>query len=425
MLAAPPRRERDLIMRRVMFLFVPAALFCLVSAYAGLATADEAMEPLVGSHPANFDFRNRPPLPPDMKLSLWLRFARKNETEFRRHLQEMDDPSSPEYRHGLTPEEIHSRFGESMAEFQAVEQWLRSQGFGITEAIYGKSIDSIRFTGTVEQAEKAFRTTIVSTGPGKYANSTDAMIPHRFKGVIGSILGLDNFGGGFMIRPLARGQAELAAAGSAGLRAPNAIPEISIGGITAFAPADFHTFYDETPLLNAGINGTGTNCIALIEDSDFHDSAVNEFDSTFGVIAPNPNPIPRVSSGSIGFYNTDEHEALLDVEWAHAVAPGTPLKVYVENPMNFINSDQALLKALDNAVLDNTCAVISISYGNCNLNLDATSFDSDFSTARGQTQTVLVSAGDDGAAWHIENPDGSCGRVALPSDPNGGRNVNE
>jgi subtilase family serine protease len=69
------------------------------------------------------------------------------------------------------------------------------------------------------------------------------------------------------------------------------------------------------------------------------------------VIAPSPNPIPRVSSGVLGFYNnTDETEALLDVEWAHAVAPGASLKVYVENPAHYPDTDMAELQALTNAL---------------------------------------------------------------------------
>jgi hypothetical protein len=123
--------------------------------------------------------------------------------------------------------------------------YLTSRGFKITRDSYGKSTDWIYFTGTVAQAEETFHVTIVSTGPTKYA-TTDAMIPARFKGVIGSILGLENFGGGFMLRPLSRGPSNLdfmKRTESAGLHQFGAIPEITIGGITGFAPADFYTFY--------------------------------------------------------------------------------------------------------------------------------------------------------------------------------------
>jgi subtilase family serine protease len=143
-----------------------------------------------------------------MELRLQVIFALKHKAEYDQLGREIYDLKSPLYHHWLTPEETHRRFGESKAEFDAVEQWLNSQGFKVTEASYGKSTDWIRFAGTVAQAEKTFRTTTVSATPGKYGNSTDAMIPARFKGVIGSIFGLDNFGGGFMIRPLTRPLAE-------------------------------------------------------------------------------------------------------------------------------------------------------------------------------------------------------------------------
>jgi subtilase family serine protease len=209
------------------------------------ALADEPLVPLAGSHPANFDFRNRPTLPAGMKLSLELIFAIKHKAEFKELGREIEDPKSPQYRHWLTSEEIHRRFGESEDEFRAVKEWLTSRGFKITRDSYGKSTDWIYFTGTVAQAEETFHVTIVSTGPTKYA-TTDAMIPARFKGVIGSILGLENFGGGFMLRPLSRGPSNLdfmKRTESAGLHQFGAIPEITIGGITGFAPADFYTFY--------------------------------------------------------------------------------------------------------------------------------------------------------------------------------------
>jgi subtilase family serine protease len=55
-------------------------------------------------------------------------------------------------------------------------------------------MDSIAFSGTIGQAEQTFHTQIVwFKGTGSYANKTDARIPFRFKGIIGSIVGLYNF----------------------------------------------------------------------------------------------------------------------------------------------------------------------------------------------------------------------------------------
>ena len=47
----------------------------------------------------------------------------------------------------------------------------------------------------------------------------------------------------------------------------------------AFGPADLWTFYDETPLLDAGINGGAGGCVAVVEDTDYYTPSVALFDT--------------------------------------------------------------------------------------------------------------------------------------------------
>jgi hypothetical protein len=164
------------------------------------------MVSLPRSHRANFDFRNRAPVPPDMELKrVILFFARKHKAEFDELSQQLYDPKSPHYHHWLSREEIHQRFGETRAEFNKVERWLRTQGFKIDAASFGGGSDYIQFTGTAAHVEAAFHVKIVSAGPGGFANARDVLVPARFQGVIGSIVGLDNFGSVFsspILRPI-------------------------------------------------------------------------------------------------------------------------------------------------------------------------------------------------------------------------------
>src|SRR5207245_64122 len=73
------------------------------------------------------------------------------------------------------------------------------------------------------------------------------------------------------------------------------------------------------PLLNAGTSGNSGDCIAVAEDSDFNSNSVTLFDSNFSLTPAN---ITRVFPGASPGINGDEVEVLLDIEWAHAVAPG-------------------------------------------------------------------------------------------------------
>ena len=231
----------------------------------------------------------------------------------------------------------------------------------------------VTLTATVAQAETAFTTTIAASPDGSvYANISDPQIPLQFGGVIGSIVGLDNLrhSAPMLIGP-PRPRSSLPAASlpavSLDRYAPIAgaielvsIPAYSSGLGDAFGPADLYTFYNETPLINAGISGGGGDCLAVAEDSDYLDSAAGLFSSNFGLPAPSlTRVLPDTTSPGI---NGDEIETLADIEWAHAVAPGAPIRVYIGNGLV---SGDPLLDAISKAVTDNTCGAISISFSFC------------------------------------------------------------
>jgi subtilase family serine protease len=276
-------------------------------------------------------------------------------------LAEQQDPKSPNYHKWLTPDEFSQRFGPDPAEARAVSDWLTSVGFNVT------SVDlksrSIKFTGSVADAERVFTTTISKFGDGSsYANTTDPQIPSQFVGIIGAIDGLDNMRRAIpashsmgpssrtiesLSRPLELAtnldlSSQLPALRSA------ARPDLTIDATTAFAPSDLYTLYNENPLLNGGVNGSGGDCIAIVGDSDFLTSAVSVFNSFFG-LPDNSASIARFfPDGPTGF-NGSESEALLDLEWSHAVAPGAAQTFY---------ASAKLTDAISSAVTQNVCGVI-------------------------------------------------------------------
>ena len=156
--------------------------------------AAEPVVPLKGTRPTQVDLSRVSQAPRDLRLHLEIFFALRNRAEMERLGEDLENPASPRYHHWLSQEEAHARFGPTAQEFRAVNDWLVNQGFTITQKNYGKLVDWIRFTGTAAQAERAFVTLIVSLGADRYANTTDILIPERFKDVIGSVLGLDNLG---------------------------------------------------------------------------------------------------------------------------------------------------------------------------------------------------------------------------------------
>ena len=145
---------------------------------------------LQGLHPTGVDLSAFKPAPSDKEIALELNFAMQHKDQFDELMRESQNPGSKQHEHWLTPEEMHARFGESRAQFDAVEQWLNSQGFTIMEKSYGSNEDYIKFKGAIGQVEKAFKVEIVSPQYDRFANKQDPAIPPQFVGVISGIAGL-------------------------------------------------------------------------------------------------------------------------------------------------------------------------------------------------------------------------------------------
>ncbi|HUY19586.1 MAG TPA: hypothetical protein VMV15_10195, partial [Candidatus Binataceae bacterium] len=170
-------------------------------------------------------------------------------------------------------------------------------------------------------------------------------------------------------------------------------------------------------LIAGGDSGTpAPDCIALAEDSDYLDSAVTLFASSFNFT---PFNITRVlPDGTSPGRTSDEVEALLDIDYAHAAAPGTPIHVYV-------NSN--LLTSIQGAITDNQCGALSISFAYCSSSSSFfTSLDNSFAQAAAQGQSVFISSGDWGAAGlQYSSTKNSCviGTTRNPSEMAGSPHV--
>jgi kumamolisin len=179
-------------------LAVAAALAVGLTLYAagcsGTATSggggDEQATRLGVNHPTNVDVKHDVPVPRDKVLELEVDFALRNNAEHEALMRAIDDKKSPQYHHWLTPQEMHARFGETADQFHAVEQWIMSEGFTITEKRYGANGDYIKFKGTAAQIEKTFKIRLVEPIYDRYINSEDPAIPAQFVGVISRVNGL-------------------------------------------------------------------------------------------------------------------------------------------------------------------------------------------------------------------------------------------
>jgi subtilase family serine protease len=191
---------------------------------------------------------------------------------------------------------------------------------------------------------------------------------------------------------------------------PIALPKClkSTAALLCFSPQQIRQAYNIQPLLDAGTTGKGRT-ITLIEE--FQDPTIETdlhlFDKIFGL--PDPQLKVIAPFGSKPFDPKDPvqtsfaGETALDVEWAHAIAPGATIVVIQGNPQDESGAGQlsALLKAAQFAVQKNIGDVISMSFGDSEQCLGAAFVQlahSIFQQARAQKQTVFASAGDTGSA---------------------------
>ena len=379
---------------------ITLAMVFFVAMAGGRASAGgAAVVKLKGNHPTNLA-RLGPMVHADPRCGFHLTvvLAIHDQAKLDQLLADQQNPSSSQYHRWLTPAQFNQRFGPTRAQTNAVVRWLESEGLRVDSINrIGRTIDA---SGNVTVAEAAFATTIVASG-GNFGNAADPSVPAEFAGVVAAVQGLDNMHAvmpaGLHRRLPTEGEAPskgprlaLADVAHPGGNDEGAVsPGVTSGGSTAFGPFDVETFYDEAPLIAAGNGGSvSPDCIALDEDSDYLDAAVSLFATTFGFT---PFNIARVlPGGSSPGINGDETETLLDIDYAHATAPATPIHVYV---------DSSLYTSIQSSVTDNTCGAISISFIFCGSSSSFyTGLDTLFAQAASQGQSVFISSGDWGAA---------------------------
>ncbi len=182
-----------------------------------------------------------------------------------------------------------------------------------------------------------------------------------------------------------------------------------LGGTSSpggFFPAQIrHAYGIDQVLLNGTIQGDGTGQTIAIVDA-YHTPTMAAdlaaFDAHFGIPAP-PSFTQVAQDGSTNYPSTDpagvgtnnwELETALDVEWAHALAPGADI-LLVEASSTFF-SDLAS-NAVDYARNQPNVVAVSMSWGGSEFSTEA-SLDSAFTTPGGHAGVVFLAAtGDTGS----------------------------
>jgi len=288
----------------------------------------------------------------------------------------VSDPRSASYGQYLTPQQFRQRFAPSQAQANAVQTWLRSQGFSIVYTPQNNHYVSAE--GTVAQAAAAFGTSFGMysvDGLTLRAPSSDISVPSSIAGSVSGVIGLDDVAQTVHTNHI---KAD-----------PNAPPSPAFvnappladywGQLTASYPNPYgkdalpYAIRGYTPqqvkgaygLANTTLDGTGVT-VAII---DAYASPTIQYDldtwsahrgigstTITQVVAPGTynHPESGLRQDPQGWYG----EETLDVEAVHGMALGAHI-VYVGSPNNFQDLDAALNHVVDRHL----ASIVTNSYG--------------------------------------------------------------
>jgi subtilase family serine protease len=342
----------------------------------------------------------------------------------------VSDPHNAQFHKYLTDAQWLGRFAPTPAAVAAAKSWLSQQGFKV--GAIPKSRMFVPATGTAEQVEKAFSTTLgyyrVNGHRVRLAKSAMS-IPSSMAGTISGVIGVNQY---VMTTSLTDGAAAPAASAgpadaepppptgfrnpqpcalrwgaktdtfdSPSLYAPFTSPQPY--DICGYSPDQMRSGYKLQGPVNSGNDGSGVT-MAIVDAYDSptllsdaqHYTSLNDplhplANGQFINVRPASVQNADVCDGS-GWYT----EQALDVESSHSMAPGANI-LYVGAKDCFDNN---LLAALTTAVTSGA-SVVSDSWGDVNGDLLADlaakeAFDNTFEMAAGTGVSVLFSSGDFG-----------------------------
>src|ERR1035437_3769569 len=184
-------------------------------------------------------------LPGSQRLNLAIGLPLRNQEELDRLLQELCDPTSPNYRRYLTLEQFTARFGPTEKDYQALMDFAKSNGLTVTVTHPNRVVLDV--SGTVTDIARAFHLSLrVFQHPKEartfYAPDVEPTVD--FAVPILHVSGLDNYSlphPHFRVRP-------------AGATA-NAMPNSGSGPGSTYRSSDFRAAYvPGTTLTGAGQN---------------------------------------------------------------------------------------------------------------------------------------------------------------------------
>jgi len=323
-------------------------------------------------------------------VSIWLNLH--NRSGLDALAQQVYDRTSPNYRHWLKRADFAARFAPTAAEAKTVQQFFESHNMKVVTT--GPNNFFVRARGSVADVEAAFRVQLNNyqvNGKTVRANTTDPYVDGAAAPLVRTISGLDTgeYEHPLMLRPTSLPNSKTASTGAAFSAAASffttdcfdgvktekyttggTFPKATFAGNHYFetptsagcgyTPPEIYTAYHLNGLYKEGHDGTGQTvviidwCGSLTITQD-----ANAFSKKFGLPALTSSNFSIIEFPTKSTCAGPSLEINLDVEWAHAIAPGANIDLLVPPSASFQDVNEAEYFAVNNGLGN----VVSGSYG--------------------------------------------------------------
>jgi len=333
-------------------------------------------------------------------VTVWLK--QHNKAVLDELVRQMYQPGSPNYHRWLTREQYRSRFAPTAAEVAQMRDYLTSHNFNVTSV--DKFSHYLVAQGRVSDAQDAFNVQLSRVnlkGHIHRVSNASATIPGPLGELVMAVQGLDDFAA----RPTLVPQLDLAtgkpvaprpfsfADAAANAVSPNQCmtgtqhvtftsphhgPTATYSGnryagdvpgnCPGYTPSQIQTAYGLNALYNKGWDGTGQTIVIVdAYGSKTIEQDANTFSAAYG--------LPPLTSSNFQIYypggkttcgkgcnvvNGWNYETTLDVEWAHAVAPGASIALVLAPDQSSL--DIAELWAIENPEINTSYANSDLGY---------------------------------------------------------------
>ena len=305
-------------------------------------------------------------------------------------LADVQDRRSPRFGRFLTPAEFAAAHAPTPAAEAAVVAHLEANGLTVTERFPNRLL--VGAVGPTAAVERAFGVELHDVrlgGSPHFAVMDEPVLPPGVAEHVVGVLGLDDL---TPARSHLRARAAVA-------------PRAELGrDCCHLGPADVATLYDVPP----SPDGSGETLV-IAGLYRWPDEDVAAFDLQWG-LPDLPAGSEQICNGRAGartcrFNRRRSLEAALDVEYAHALAPGARIVNYMAASRSFAD----LAVVFNRIVTDHPGPVVVTSWGACEVNLSPAIQQMD--------DQVFANAGAIGQAWFAAS--GDHGSRDCRGDPSG------